>query len=307
MPRRSVRGSIPAWRRLTSTGMPGTTCPDRWLVSECWRPPPVGRGRWRPACSPTWAPTSIKCEVPVGEMSRHLPVEVPGTSLSFLNQAVNRNKRSLSLDLHKPGGRDGVPGAGCPQRRRGRELPARHPRRLGGRLRGLPGGQARHRLRVDLGLGSVRSGVGPRRLRPDRAGGIRLDGAQRPVGRRADQGTDLSLRRPRRAARRDRGARRPSPSGPDRRGSARRLLAARRGAVPVQRLPDPGGDGQARAPHGQRGDRDVPRQRVPLPRRVRLHRRGARRALGEAVRGHGPVRSGRRPRLRHQRRAGGQP
>ena len=41
----------------------------------------------------------IKCEMPTGEMSRHMPVKVPGTSLAFLNQAVNRNKRSLSLDL----------------------------------------------------------------------------------------------------------------------------------------------------------------------------------------------------------------
>ena len=44
----------------------------------------------------------IKCEMPAGEMSRHMPVKVPGTSLSFLNQAVNRNKRSLSLDLRVP-------------------------------------------------------------------------------------------------------------------------------------------------------------------------------------------------------------
>jgi len=48
----------------------------------------------------------VKIEVPTGEMTRHLPITVPGTSLSFLNQAVNRNKRSLSLDLHKQAARD---------------------------------------------------------------------------------------------------------------------------------------------------------------------------------------------------------
>ncbi len=41
----------------------------------------------------------IKCEMPAGEMSRHMPVKVPGSSLAFLNQAANRNKRSLTLDL----------------------------------------------------------------------------------------------------------------------------------------------------------------------------------------------------------------
>lgn len=44
----------------------------------------------------------IKVEVPRGEMTRHLPIKVPGTGLSFLAQAANRNKRSLSLDLHEP-------------------------------------------------------------------------------------------------------------------------------------------------------------------------------------------------------------
>lgn len=48
----------------------------------------------------------IKCELPTGEMSRHMPVTVPGSSLSFLNQAVNRNKRSLSLDMRAPAGQE---------------------------------------------------------------------------------------------------------------------------------------------------------------------------------------------------------
>ncbi|MPY94261.1 MAG: CoA transferase [Acidimicrobiia bacterium] len=48
----------------------------------------------------------IKCELASGEMSRHMPVLMPGTDLSFLNQGVNRNKRSLSIDLRRPAGRD---------------------------------------------------------------------------------------------------------------------------------------------------------------------------------------------------------
>lgn len=48
----------------------------------------------------------VKCELSGGEMTRHLPTVVPGTALSFLNQAVNRNKRSLAIDLRTPEGRD---------------------------------------------------------------------------------------------------------------------------------------------------------------------------------------------------------
>jgi len=48
----------------------------------------------------------VKCEIPSGEMSRHTPVKVPGSSLSFLNQAVNRNKRSLAIDLRVAAGQE---------------------------------------------------------------------------------------------------------------------------------------------------------------------------------------------------------
>ena len=66
-----------------------------------------------------------------------------------------------------------VPRAGGPQRRRGRELPGRCARRLGPRLRGLQGRQARHHLRVDLRLRPVRPRVAPGRLRPHRPGHLR--------------------------------------------------------------------------------------------------------------------------------------
>lgn len=48
----------------------------------------------------------IKVEHPVGEVARRVPPLVPGTSLSFMNATVNRNKRNLTLDLHAPEGRD---------------------------------------------------------------------------------------------------------------------------------------------------------------------------------------------------------
>ncbi len=50
----------------------------------------------------------IKVEHPRGEVARRAPPFLPGTSppLSFMHSTVNRNKRSLSLDLSKPEGRD---------------------------------------------------------------------------------------------------------------------------------------------------------------------------------------------------------
>ncbi len=50
----------------------------------------------------------IKVELPGGEVARRLPPFLPGheTRISAFNATVNRNKRSLTLDLRKPEGRD---------------------------------------------------------------------------------------------------------------------------------------------------------------------------------------------------------
>lgn len=50
----------------------------------------------------------VKVELPGGEMARRAPPFLPGTDppLSFMHATVNRNKRSLSLDLRRPEGRD---------------------------------------------------------------------------------------------------------------------------------------------------------------------------------------------------------
>jgi formyl-CoA transferase len=48
----------------------------------------------------------IKVEVPTGEVNRRLPPFYPGTNIGAINGNINRNKRSLSLDLRKPEGRD---------------------------------------------------------------------------------------------------------------------------------------------------------------------------------------------------------
>jgi formyl-CoA transferase len=50
----------------------------------------------------------VKIELPEGEVARRLPPFLPGTNppLSFMHAHVNRNKRSLCLDLRTAGGRE---------------------------------------------------------------------------------------------------------------------------------------------------------------------------------------------------------
>ncbi|HEX5204590.1 MAG TPA: CoA transferase [Actinoplanes sp.] len=47
----------------------------------------------------------IKVEAPGGEVTRRLPPDLPGTNLGYVNQAANRNKRSMTIDLHVEAGR----------------------------------------------------------------------------------------------------------------------------------------------------------------------------------------------------------
>ena len=47
----------------------------------------------------------IKLELPAGEVVRMLPPFVPDSSLTVANETVNRNKESLTLDLHQAEGR----------------------------------------------------------------------------------------------------------------------------------------------------------------------------------------------------------
>lgn len=48
----------------------------------------------------------IKVEHPGGEVARRVPPLLPGTGLSFMHATVNRNKRSLTLDLRAGEGRE---------------------------------------------------------------------------------------------------------------------------------------------------------------------------------------------------------
>jgi formyl-CoA transferase len=47
----------------------------------------------------------IRVEAPAGETMRWLPPDLPGTNLGYIHQAANRNKRSVTIDLHVDAGR----------------------------------------------------------------------------------------------------------------------------------------------------------------------------------------------------------
>jgi formyl-CoA transferase len=48
----------------------------------------------------------IKVELPGGEVGRYFTPLLPGTKISFMHATVNRNKRSLTLDVRRVEGRD---------------------------------------------------------------------------------------------------------------------------------------------------------------------------------------------------------
>jgi len=48
----------------------------------------------------------IKVEIPTGDVGRAISPMLPGTEVSFMHATVNRNKRSLSLDVRSDEGRD---------------------------------------------------------------------------------------------------------------------------------------------------------------------------------------------------------
>ena len=48
----------------------------------------------------------IKVEIPSGDVGRAISPMLPGTDVSFMHATVNRNKRSLSIDVRSEAGKD---------------------------------------------------------------------------------------------------------------------------------------------------------------------------------------------------------
>ena len=208
----------------------------------------------------------IKVEASGGEVSRHVVPFLPGTNppISFMHASVNRNKRSVTLDLRRPEGRD---------------LFLRLAARADVIVENFRPGVMHH---FGIGYDEVRkvkpnvvyvsiSGYGhfgPDRARAGynvlsqaRSGFISLNSETQGL---AGQSADLSRRR---SERTPRGARRAGghpPSRPHRRGPARERRAARFGAVSIQRVPDAGGNGREARASRQRVSVRGAGQRLPM-------------------------------------------
>ena len=251
----------------------------------------------------------IKVEHPQGgdDSRQWAPPRAPDGQASYFF-AVNRGKRSITIDLKHPRGKALV----LDLVRRGdvldRELQARNDGRPRARLGDAAGGQPAADLLRDLGLRSDRA--------VPRAGGVRRHhaGLHRPhVDHRRERRRTGQGRR--RADRRDHGALRPrgdprsaAPPGTDRTGPVPRALAhgVRHRRADQRGDGVPGGRGGA----GAVGERASVARAVPgLPRPGRLPdgRRRQRAPVEGVLRGARGAGVGRRPSLRVERPAGGVP
>ena len=141
----------------------------------------------------------IKVEPPKGDMARATPPIRNGESVSFV--ALNRNKRSLVLDLKRPEASGdsaqagGAVGRLCRSLSSGRAGEARARRRAG------ESGQSAHRLHIRFRLRSKRTLSPSRRRQPDHRGVLRHAVGDRRAGKDADAAGRADGGRVRRAVR----------------------------------------------------------------------------------------------------------
>ena len=167
--------SCPRSRTMRGASRGDRPRPDRWPA--CWSPTSPGSwpGPTPPCCWPTSAPRWSRSRRPGGDDTRTWQPPVrDGVSTYYLG--VNRNKRSIALDLKDAERPRRGPGAGPPRRRADRELQARRPGPLRpGLRRPSPPATPRVVYASISGFGSGAEGRGAARLRPDRAGDLRAD------------------------------------------------------------------------------------------------------------------------------------
>ena len=284
-------GTMRAWRSRCSSPRPCPTASARWPASEWWTSRRAGQGRWRAACWPISAPTSSRWRPPAARSRCPAPPDLPGTNLGYVNQAGNRNKRSMTIDLHVEAGRrlflDLVATA---------DVLVENFRT--GTLDGWGIGYEHCRaVKPDIVFVSITGWgqYGPlceclpattRRRRRSPAGwrSTASPTATRPRRRRGSATTSPAcMQRSKRGGR-------PAVPGRDRRGPACRRLAAGRRPVPVERGAHPGGDGSPTPAPGLGGRVIDTGQHLRLRRRPHLPGRRGRRGLGDPLPGDGPPR-----------------
>ena len=245
----------------------------------------------------------VKIENPQGgDFSRATPPSVRGVSAGFL--ALNRNKRSLALDLKAPAGREVFLRLA---RRADVVLENFRPgtvRDLGIDYQTLRAGQSPPRLLLRLRLRAVGALQPARRARPDHAGHVRDHERHRGARAAPGQGGRPCGRPDGGPLRRQRHPGRPAGPGAQRAGTADRRQPLRSGR-------GPGGLGDQRLLRHRRRP-PPPRLRPPhqrplpgLPHRGRLRHPGGHHPpyLGVLLRRPRPGAPAGRPPLRHQRPA----
>ena len=138
----------------------------------------------------------IKIEPVTGEWQRHVSAgNAMGNEVNTSFLSLNRNKRSLAVNLKAPGGREVVPAPRRARRRLPAELPPRRRRAPGRRLRDASARQPGPGLRLDLRLRRHRPYASPARPGHAAAGADGLDVLHRPRRRRPRAGRPLPGRR----------------------------------------------------------------------------------------------------------------
>ena len=224
----------------------------------------------------------VKIEPPTGDDTRHWTPPVDATGQATYFGSVNRNKRSVALDLNDVDDLAEAQRLAAIGRCGRRELPAGRHGTFRARVRGRARGQPRRRLLLDHGVRHRRR-CRARRLRPARAGRRRAHVDHRCARRRAGQGRGRARRRAHGPERVRRNPARPARPRPHRPGATRRGEPR---AGPALGAHEPG---RLDARHGRRAA--AARQRpsehrtlrgVPCGRPRARHRRRQRQAVPRA-------------------------
>ena len=173
----------------------------------------------------------IKIEdVATGDDTRHWGPPFHGADAAYYH-SVNRNKRSLAVDLKAEDGLALVQRLAGLRRRRPGELPARHRRTARARVCRVERREPAAGLRVGERSRAHRPAQPERGVRRDRPGDERGHERDRGAGRRAGAVRRGRRRPQRRPVGDDRGARGAAVTGADRAGPARRRRPRRRARV----------------------------------------------------------------------------